>query len=90
MVPAGPGRGVGEGLPFFIHWFVDDADHPGRELVEHRSAAVGIDWVELGGDEDRLAFWLGDHELPLRHVAGVPGPRRVAVATASGESIVLG
>ena len=65
-----------EGLPFFIQWHVDDVDHPGRALVEHRCAAVGIDWVELGGDKDRLASWLGPHELPLRHVDGAPGPHR--------------
>jgi hypothetical protein len=81
---------LNEGLPFFIHWLIDDVDHPGRELVEHRSAAVSIDWIELGGDRDRLASWLGQHELPLRHVAGAPGPHRVAIATANGESIVIG
>jgi Glyoxalase-like domain len=81
---------LSEGLPFFIHWFIDDVDHPGRELVEHRCAAVGIDWVELGGDKDRLASWLGPHELPLRHVEGPPGPHRMAVATVNGEPIVLG
>ena len=81
---------LSEGLPFFIHWFVDDVDHPGRVLVEHRCAAVGIDWVELGGEKDRLASWLGQHELPLRHVEGAPGPHRMAVATANGESIVIG
>jgi Glyoxalase-like domain len=81
---------LSEGLPFFIHWFVDDVDHPGRELVEHRCVPVGIDWVELGGDKDRLVFWLGQHELPLRHVEGAPGPHRMAVATADGESIVIG
>ncbi len=31
----------GEGLPFFIQWHVDDADHPGAARVEHRVAAVG-------------------------------------------------
>jgi hypothetical protein len=81
---------LSEGLPFFIHWLIDDVDHPGRELVEHRCAAVGIDWIELGGDKARLASWLGPHELPLRNVAGAPGPHRVAIATATGESIVLG
>ena len=81
---------LNEGLPFFIQWFVDDVDHPGRVLVEHPCAAVGIDWVELGGDQDRLASWLGPHELPLRHAEGAAGPRRVAVATANGESIVIG
>jgi Glyoxalase-like domain len=81
---------LSEGLPFFIQWFVDDVDHPGRALVEHHSAAVGIDWVELGGDQDRLASWLGEHELPIRPVEGAPGPRRLAVATANGEPIIIG
>jgi hypothetical protein len=81
---------LNEGLPFFIKWLVDDVDHPGRELVDHRCAAAGIDWVELGGDQDQLASWLGQHDLPLRHVEGAPGPHRVAVAIANGESIVIG
>jgi hypothetical protein len=81
---------LSEGLPFFIQWHVDDANHPGRERVEHRSGAVRIDWVELGGDEDQLAAWLGPHDLPLRHVEGAPGPHRVAVALANGGSIVVG
>jgi hypothetical protein len=79
-----------EHLPFFIQWLVDDVDHPGRSIVEHRSAPIGIDWVELGGDKYRLSSWLGAHELPLRHVDGAPGPRRVAVAVANGEQIVIG
>ncbi|HET6832297.1 MAG TPA: VOC family protein [Acidimicrobiales bacterium] len=81
---------MAEGLPFFIQWHVDDVDHPGRAVVEHGCAAVGIAWVEISGDEDRLASWLGPHELPLRHVGGVPGPHRVAVAVAEGKPIVIG
>lgn len=81
---------LSEGLPFFIQWFVDDVDHPGRALVEHHAAAIGIDWVELGGDQDRLASWLGEHELPLQLVEGAAGPHRLAVATANGESIIIG
>jgi hypothetical protein len=81
---------LAEGLPFFIQWFVDDLDHPGRVAVEHHREAAGIDWVELGADEQRLASWLGPHELPLRLVAGAPGPHRVAVAVANGEPIVIG
>jgi glyoxalase-like protein len=79
-----------DGLPFFIQWHVDEADHPGRARVEHRCGAVGIDWVELGGDPNQLAAWLGGHELPLRYVDGEPGPRRMAVGTANGEPVVIG
>ena len=78
-----------EGLPFFIQWHVDDVDHPGRALVEHRRPPVGMDWVELGGDRDRLASWLGQHELPLRHVEGAPGPHRLAIAIANGETALI-
>jgi hypothetical protein len=81
---------LADGLPFFIQWLVDEADHPGHAAVKHRSGANGIDWVELGADPDRLATWLGPHDLPLCPVAGAPGPRRVAVGTAAGEPIVLG
>jgi hypothetical protein len=79
-----------DGLPFFIRWHVADGDHPGRTSAAHRCAAAGIDWVELGGDEERLTSWLGPHQLVLRVVDGPTGPRRVAVAVADGEPIVIG
>jgi hypothetical protein len=79
-----------DGLPFFIQWHVDDVDHPGHAVAEHRCAANGIAWVELGGDPDRLASWLGEHDLPLRPVEGPAGPHRVAVALAVGAPIVIG
>jgi Glyoxalase-like domain len=79
-----------EGLPFFIQWHVDDADHPGQSAVKHRGSAIGIDWVEIGGDQDRLDAWLGPHELPIRHVEGAPGPRRVAITIANDEAVVIG
>jgi Glyoxalase-like domain len=79
-----------EGLPFFIQWHINDTDHPSRAPAEHRCAPIGIDWIELGGDSERLDSWLGDHELPLRHVEGAPGPRRVAIAVANEETIVIG
>ena len=79
-----------DGLPFFIQWHVDEADHPGHTVAEHRRSAVGVAWVELGGDPDRLASWLGEHDLPLRHAEGPPGPHRVAVALADGAPIVIG
>jgi hypothetical protein len=79
-----------DGLPFFIQWHVHHADHPGRTRITHRCRAVGIDWVELGGDPDRLAEWLGPNDLPLRHVDGAVGPRRMAVGVAKGEPLVIG
>jgi hypothetical protein len=79
----------GEGLPFYIRWDIDDADHPGRELVEHRCRPTGIEWVELGGQKDLLDTWLEPHDLPLRHVDGAPGPHRIAIALATDASTVI-
>jgi hypothetical protein len=81
---------LADGLPFFIQWHIDDADHPSRGPVEHLCAPIGIAWVEVGGDEDRLASWLGDHGLPLRHVEGPAGPHRLAVAMSAGEPVLIG
>ena len=87
---AGLDAAFADGLPFFIQWHVDAADHPGRQPVEHRAAVSGIEWVELGGDRDRLGAWLGEPDLPLRHVDGAPGPHRVAISVLGAEPIVLG
>ena len=80
---------ITEGRPFFIRWHVDDSEHPGRAPVTHRCRAVGIDWVELGGDPHRIDAWLGPHELPIRHLGGEPGPHRFGVARAGGDPIVI-
>ena len=50
--------------------------------AEHVNAPSGIPWIEFGGDQQRLARWLGEHALPIRCVEEPPGPRTVAVATA--------
>ena len=78
------------GLPFFIEWRVPAEEHPGRAAVTHRRPAVGIAWVEVGGDADRLADWVGDADVPLRAVDGPPGPRRFAVEVAGDDPIVIG
>lgn len=70
-----------EQLPFFIEWDIDDGQHPGAMSVVHDVEADGISWIEVGGDHDRLAGWLGDHALPIRYVDEHPGPRTVAIAT---------
>src|SRR5262245_57733018 len=79
-----------ESLPFFIQWHVDPADHPSRMSVAHRGDPSGIESVDFGGDEQRLASWLGSYELPLRLVEDRPGPVRVAIAVADGGTIVIG
>jgi hypothetical protein len=75
-----------ERLPFFIDW--EGAE---RQLdPQHASAAStdGIAWVEYGGDAVRLRQWTGAADLPLRNVAGDPGPRAVGLRRGS-ETVVL-
>ena len=71
-----------ERLPFFIQWELGDQQHPGAMPADHDVEPRGIPWIELGGDDGRLASWLGDHALPIRRVDERPGPRTVAIATA--------
>jgi hypothetical protein len=79
-----------DGLPFFIQWHVDASEHPGRTPVEHRCTPTGIEWVELGCDEDRLASWLGAQDLAVRRVDRPFGTLRFAVGVAGGALIVIG
>jgi hypothetical protein len=63
-------------LPFFIEW-AEDAVLPGRS-----AATVGaIERLELEGDPERLADWLGGHSLPISVAPGSPAVRQVVVGT---------
>lgn len=75
-----------EALPFFISW--DGPGHPGDARAPHRMTVAGIVRVELGGDPDVIARWLGPHDLDLRVVDGPPGVLRVVIGTAEGPLVV--
>jgi hypothetical protein len=60
-------------LPFFI------ARDPGVADPGAASDAGGIEWIEVAGDRDRLAAWLGGAELPVRVVNGAPAVRAVGI-----------
>ena len=74
-------------LPFFIEWG-QGTPLPGRAPATHRAGAVQIAKLQLDGDADRLAAWLGSHRLPI---AVSPGPPAVAsiVLTGPAGEIVL-
>ena len=74
-------------LPFFIEWG-DDTPLPGRARADHPAGAVCIDRLELGGDADRLAGWLGEHDLPVTVRAGPPAVTCVVLAGAAGTIVV--
>jgi hypothetical protein len=76
------------GVPFFIQWEVRAEEHPGRAEAAHRSAPLGIAWVEVSEAARSVHRWVGD-DVPLRVVEGEPGLRRVALATDAGE-VILG
>lgn len=76
-------------LPFFITWETAPDLHPGRTPIEHPSGANGIDWIEVGGDPERLSTWLGRADLPIRVVDEEPEVRRVALRTADGAGLIL-
>jgi hypothetical protein len=74
-------------LPFFIDWQVPEELHPGRSVsLGHPCGATGIAWVEVCGDADELATWLGGAQVPIRVV---DGPRRgllaVVLSTPKGD-----
>lgn len=75
-------------LPFFMQW--DDPHlYPGTTPVQHAAGATGVAWLELATDDPvRLKRWMGAADVPLRVVAGPPGLRRVAIATAGGDIVL--
>ena len=59
------------GLPFFIQWG-DGVPLPGAAAVRHRDGPVSLKLLSVAADQERLADWLGDHDLPVA-VAGPSG-----------------
>ncbi len=78
-------------MPFFIQWDVPPEQHPGRTPVVHRTRRPqGIAWIEISGDSDRLARWLGLSDLPIRFAPGPPGLLAVAVRIGDDERVLRG
>jgi hypothetical protein len=71
-------------LPFLIEW-EPGMPHPGRATANHQAGSVEITMLELAGDADHLALWLGDHTLPITIRPGRPGLVRIVLTTAAGE-----
>jgi hypothetical protein len=61
-------------LPFFIARDAGVADPSGPA-----GGAGGIAWLEVSGDADRLARWLGGADVPVRVVAGPAAVRAMGV-----------
>ncbi len=74
-------------LPFFIEWGRQTA-HPSQTLVAHNEEPVELRRVELRGDGDRLASWLGDHDLPVLIRRGPSSLTRI-ILTVAGREIAI-
>ena len=76
-------------LPVFIAYDGPPEERVARwqayyDDIGHACAPRGISRVEVGGDADELAAWLGPHDLPVAVVGGPPGILAVYVETATG------
>ena len=71
-------------LPFFVEWGAG-TPHPGRAAGEHPAGAARLARVELSGDAERAAAWLGSHRLPITVRAGMPAVASIILISSAGE-----
>jgi glyoxalase-like protein len=74
-------------LPFFIEWEAG-TPFPGQTPLDHRAVGVQVAKLQLDGDADRLAAWLGDHRLPLTVQPGTPALTSIILTAATGEIVL--
>ena len=73
--------------PFFIEWG-EGTLLPGHRPEPHRAAGLHLAELQLAGDADRIAAWLGPHDLPITVRPGMPALTRVLLAGAAGEIVL--
>jgi hypothetical protein len=56
----------------------------------HAAGDVAIHELQLSGDPDVLAAWLGEHRIRVSVQPGGPALRAVVLATPAGEIVVAG
>lgn len=74
-------------LPFFIEWG-HGTPSPGRAAATYRAAGLQIAKLQLDGDPDRLAAWLGAHRLPITVRSGTPALTSIILTGAAGEIVL--
>jgi Glyoxalase-like domain len=85
---AGIEQAAGEpSLPFFIEW-ERGTTHPGQTPATHGVTRVQIAQLQLEGDADRLAAWLGAHHLPITVKPGTRALRSIVLTGAAGEIVL--
>ncbi len=71
------------GLPFFIQWGGGEP-LPGSAAVRHRDGPVTLKLLSVAADQERLADWLGDHDLPIA-VTGLSGTSAITLTGGRGD-----
>lgn len=71
------------GLPFFIQWG-DGVRLPGAAAVRHRGGPATLKVLSVPADQQRLADWLGDHDLPVA-VTGPSGTLAITLTRGQEE-----
>ncbi len=74
-------------LPFFIEWGPETA-YPGRAAAHHRAGSATLARLTLDADPDRLAGWLGDHQLPIAVRAGNPAVITIYISSEAGDIVI--
>ena len=74
-------------LPFMIEW-EHGTPLPGQTPATHRATGVQIAKLHLDGDADRLAAWLGPHQIPITVHPGTPALASITLAAAAGEIVL--
>jgi hypothetical protein len=74
-------------LPFFIEWG-QGTPLPGRGPAAHPAGAVQIAKLQLNGDANRVAAWLGPHRLPISICAGAPAVESIVLIGAADEIVL--
>lgn len=76
-------------LPFFVEWG-QGTPFPGRAEPAGGARDARIARLQLKGDEERLAAWLGEHDLPLTLRPGEPALASVVLESPAGELVLDG
>jgi len=76
-------------LPFFLEWG-EGTPLPGRAEARHRAGAVEISGLELHGDADRVAAWLGRQRLPITVRPVAPAVASITLIGGAGEFVMDG
>jgi hypothetical protein len=70
-------------LPFFIQWG-DGVQLPGAAAARHRGGPATLERLSVAADQERLADWLGDHDLPI-DVTGPSGTSAITLTRGEGD-----